>query len=214
MSYIYKYPRPMVTVDVVMLGIDESELQVLLVKRGREPFRDMWALPGGFVDTHETLEEAATRELFEETGLTAHNLYPHRPYSDPERDPRGRNISFAYLSLMLREEKDVVAGDDASEVRWFSIDKLPSTAFDHDQIIHDGIIRLRELAFTSDILLSLLPQPFPEGMLTSAISIVMDGPVDAAKTIAHFTDTGLISQVGTFELNGRDVPLYRLTPQE
>jgi 8-oxo-dGTP diphosphatase len=115
----------MVTVDTVVFGIDEKELQVLLVKRGREPFRDMWALPGGFVDTNETLEEAAVRELHEETGLVVNALYPMKPYSDPERDPRGRNISFAYLSLFLRSEKDVTAGDDAAEVHWYPAKKLP-----------------------------------------------------------------------------------------
>ena len=191
MSYNYNYPRPMVTVDAVVFGLDKDKLQVLLVKRGKDPYRDRWALPGGFVDIDETLERAVERELEEETGLANLKLFHHKPYSIPDRDPRGRNISFAFTGFTLRSEKDVVAGDDAVEVRWFDALEPPLLAFDHSEILSDAILKLRELAFTSDIVASALPSPFEKEMLIKALEIVMDGELDSTRTLAHFIETGL-----------------------
>ncbi|MDZ7815748.1 MAG: NUDIX hydrolase [Planctomycetota bacterium] len=145
MSYNYNYPRPMVTVDAVVFGLDKDRLQVLLVKRGKDPYRDRWALPGGFVDIDETLERAVERELEEETGLANMRLFYHRPYSIPDRDPGGReHLSSLSLASTLRTEKDVAAGDDAAEVKWFDALEPPPLAFDHSEILSDAILRLRD----------------------------------------------------------------------
>lgn len=125
----YKIPR--LTVDAVVLKND----QVLLVKRKHPPFKDMWALPGGFVEYGETTEEAVNRELQEETAVTMKIRRLVGVYSDPQRDPRGHTISVVYQGTL--EEGRPVAGDDAAEVNFFNVDSLPDLAFDHLRILKD-----------------------------------------------------------------------------
>ncbi|GAB4300790.1 MAG: hypothetical protein Kow0068_23970 [Marinilabiliales bacterium] len=138
MSYTYKYPRPMVTVDAVIFKLLNNNLQVLLIKRKKQPYKDMWALPGGFIDMDETLDEAAKRELKEETGLSDISLKQFYTFGDPGRDPRGRTISIAYYSILNKDIK-IKAGDDAKEVQWFNINNLPPLAFDHHKIIEKAV---------------------------------------------------------------------------
>ena len=133
-KYAYKYPRPAVTVDVVIVTREEKP-RVLLIRRKREPFMGYWALPGGFVDLDEPLDVAARRELLEETGVHAENLVQLHTFGDPERDPRGRTISIAYLAVMNVEQIQARAADDASVVGWFSLVRTPKLAFDHKDIL-------------------------------------------------------------------------------
>lgn len=139
-KYTYNYPRPSLTVDIIVTKNVSSGLEVLLIQRLNPPFKDQWALPGGFVDMDETLEQAAARELAEETGLTDVNLKQFKAFSAPGRDPRGHTISMVFTGLLTDDSK-VIAGDDAKNVNWFNIDKLPSLAFDHSQIIGEALIR-------------------------------------------------------------------------
>ncbi len=137
--YTYEYPRPAVTVDAVVfrkntLGVWE----VLLIKRKNEPYANHWALPGGFLDEDETLEEAVVRELFEETSLKGVKLTQLKAFSKPDRDPRGRTISIAFVGVLSKDAK-VYPRDDAKEVNWFPISNLPPLAFDHKEIIQFGI---------------------------------------------------------------------------
>jgi len=141
MSYTYEYPRPAVTVDAAVFRKTGDQWQILLINRKNPPFQGMWALPGGFVDVDETLEEAAERELLEETGLKNTNLQQLHTFSAPKRDPRHRTISTVFLGVAGDEEL-VIAGDDAGEVRWFPIQELPSLAFDHNEVIDMAITRL------------------------------------------------------------------------
>lgn len=122
-----------VTVDVLVINNETDE--ILLIKRLNEPYKDCWALPGGFVDENEDLEEAARRELFEETNLETGKMTQIGAFGKPKRDPRGHMISVAYQTNLI-ENQNVKAKDDAKEVRWFSIKKLPELAFDHSEIIH------------------------------------------------------------------------------
>jgi 8-oxo-dGTP diphosphatase len=138
-SYTYDYPRPSVTVDIVVFQSRPDSLHVLLIQRGREPYKGYWALPGGFVEMDEPLEATARRELQEETGLSVPRLDQLGAYGDPERDPRGRVISIVYLALLPKKAASQVAGaSDASRAAWFPINDLPSLAFDHDKILQDA----------------------------------------------------------------------------
>lgn len=133
--YTYIFPRPAVTADCVIVSEDAQGChRLLLVQRGNEPFKGCWALPGGFMEMDETLEECARRELKEETGLeTAARFEELKSFSTLDRDPRGRTITVAFLAVVPMAE--VKGNDDAAEACWFSFDELPQLAFDHDEIV-------------------------------------------------------------------------------
>ncbi len=124
-----------VTVDIVLLKPSVSGGEILLIRRKNEPYRDQWALPGGFVDENEDLADAARRELREETGVHAAHIDQLKAFGKPYRDPRGHMISVAFLCIAQEENHEVMAADDAAEAQWFSVNKLPKLAFDHDEII-------------------------------------------------------------------------------
>lgn len=134
-KFTYDYPRPSVTVDIVIVTREERP-RVLLIRRKNEPFRGMWAIPGGFVDMDEPLEAAARRELREETGIQApRRLEQLATFGDPGRDPRGRTISVAYLALVDPRKVRPHAADDAAEAGWHRLDRPPKLAFDHAKIL-------------------------------------------------------------------------------
>lgn len=137
MSYTYKYPRPAVTADCVVIT-REAEPRVLLIKRGGEPFKDCWAIPGGFMEMNETTEQCAVRELKEETSIVISDLHQIGVYSKVDRDPRGRTVSVAYLAITDKAQ-DAVGQDDAAEVKWWPLTALPEMAFDHDDIMRDAV---------------------------------------------------------------------------
>ena len=147
--YIYDWPRPMVTVDAVVFGFFQNSVKLLLVNRGNEPFKGKWALPGGFVEIDEQLQDAAVRELAEETGLVDIPLEQMHTFGDVGRDPRGRQITVAFIGIVdnsgsHKARSRLKAGDDAAEVRWFDISKLPSDmAFDHNQVCLFAIKKLK-----------------------------------------------------------------------
>ncbi len=141
MSYTYKYPRPAVTVDMLIFRKTKENLQLLLIQRDREPFQGFWAIPGGFMDMDETLEEAADRELQEETGLQNIALTQLKAYSAIDRDPRHRTVTVAFVGF-LTDNQQIKAGDDARNAQWFSVNRLPSLAFDHGQIIADAVAKI------------------------------------------------------------------------
>jgi 8-oxo-dGTP diphosphatase len=138
MSYTYKYPRPAVTVDMAVLRERQKGYELLLIRRKHDPYAGKWALPGGFVDMDETVEEAAARELYEETNLKDVALEQFHVFSKVDRDPRGRTISVIFTGF-LTGDRAVKAKDDAQDARWFPLDKLPPLAFDHDEIV--GMIK-------------------------------------------------------------------------
>jgi len=138
-KFCYDYPRPMVTVDVVAICRMKRKPHVLLIKRKKAPFKGKWALPGGFVGMDEPLEEAARRELEEETGVPVQKLKQIGAFGDPKRDPRGRVITVAYLARVPVKAAQTRADDDAAEARWFPLDDLPPLAFDHAIIISTAL---------------------------------------------------------------------------
>lgn len=134
-SYTYDYPRPMVSVDAVVFRERMGRLEVLLIRRGKPPFEGQHALPGGFVEMNEDLPEAAARELAEETGLDGVDLEQLAAFGRPDRDPRGRCISIAFVGLLERGGDHVAGGDDAADASWHDTADLPPLAFDHGEII-------------------------------------------------------------------------------
>lgn len=135
MNYL---PKIFVTVDIALLKITENDIFILLIKRKNEPFKDKWALPGGFVDENEALEVAARRELVEETTIKCLNLAQIGAYGNPNRDPRGHVVSIAYVGE-VESQVEGKAADDAKELAWFNSTELPELAFDHLEIINDAL---------------------------------------------------------------------------
>jgi len=134
--YSYKYPRAALTVDAIVYCNDGTTTCVLLIERGREPYQIKWALPGGFIEMDETLEQACIRELEEETGLKVDTMQQFKAYDAIDRDPRHRTISVVF-SVQLDKKREVKGNDDAVAAAWFSIDELPELAFDHAEILKD-----------------------------------------------------------------------------
>lgn len=133
MNYSYTYPRPAVTVDAILISKKNS---VLLIERGREPFKGKWALPGGFIEMDESLEMACQRELEEETGIRVGELKQFKAFGSVNRDPRSRTISVIFYAF-TDHEIIASAGDDAANAQWFPLDQLPELAFDHQLILEE-----------------------------------------------------------------------------
>lgn len=139
MKYCYEYPRPCVTVDIVVFKKTDAGLMVLLILRKNPPFQGEWALPGGFVDMDEMTHEAAVRELKEETGLGNIPIAQFHAFDAIDRDPRARTIAIAYLGFATDDHEEVSGQDDALEAGWFHIENLPKLAFDHKKIIEKAL---------------------------------------------------------------------------
>jgi 8-oxo-dGTP diphosphatase len=162
----------------VVFGLDEGKLKVLLIQRGLQPFKKKWALPGGFVRVEETVDEAARRELAEETGLT--NVYLEQLYTfgAVDRDPRERVVSVAYYALVKSAEHSVTGATDASDAGWFRITKLPALAFDHREILSTALTRLRGKVRYEPIGFELLPPKFTLSQLQHLYEAVLQTELD------------------------------------
>jgi 8-oxo-dGTP diphosphatase len=213
--YTYDYPRPMVTVDVVVFTIQDDDLKVLLIKRGVEPFQGAWALPGGFVGEDESLEEAAKRELFEETHVE--NLYLEQLYTfgDPGRDPRGRVISVGYFALVSSDDRPLLATTDAEDARWVSVYQLPQLAFDHARIVGYALERLRyKLDYTSAGF-QLLPRKFTLTELQEAYEIILGRSLDKRNFRKKILSVGILEPLEETKMEGphRPAKLYAYDPE-
>lgn len=153
-------PKYYVTVDAAVFTVHEKQLNLLLIKRRNEPFAHMYALPGGYVEEQENLEQAVSRELREETGVKEIFLHQIGAYGNVNRDPRGRTVSVAFIALIDATKIKLNAQTDAETAQWFSLGELPALAFDHETIINDALFKLRQLIGTTDIAFELLPVEF------------------------------------------------------
>jgi 8-oxo-dGTP diphosphatase len=143
-KYVYDWPRPMVTVDAAVFTFVRNRARLLLVKRRKEPFKGKWAIPGGFIELDEELEDAVVRELREETGLTNVPLEQMHTFGKVGRDPRGRQITVVFMGIAPKGQNRARAGDDAAEARWFNVDKLPKNmAFDHNEVAEYAVAKLK-----------------------------------------------------------------------
>lgn len=159
-KYAYDYPRPALTVDAVVLTFSGNELRVLLIQRANEPYKGKWVFPGGFVDKHETVEKAVSRELLEETSLSLSDFLLFDVASVPGRDPRGWTVSAVFLGFVKWENAAIEAGDDAGKVAWTSVFKLPELAFDHADIFKRARRKLKDIVRLSVINPAVLPSVF------------------------------------------------------
>jgi 8-oxo-dGTP diphosphatase len=180
-----EYPRPSVSVDLVIFTIAEDDLKVLLIRRGTDPFKGQWALPGGFVEIDESLEKAAARELQEEVGVTKVYLEQLFTFGDPARDPRGRVISVAYFALIDADQQRIVAASDAADAQWHSVFKknkgnktVLKLAFDHQNILDYAVWRLRNKIEWTTVGYELLPKKFTLSELQRVYEIILQKPVD------------------------------------
>lgn len=178
MSYAYEHPRPAVTVDCAVFGWTGDELELMLIRRGAEPFRGRWALPGGFVNIDESLEDAARRELEEETGVSDLYLEQLYTFGDPDRDPRGRIITVAYYALVDLASHPARGGSDAAEAGWFPTGALPPLAFDHPEIVATARRRLQSKVRYAPIGFELLPDKFTLTQLQRLYEVILDRPLD------------------------------------
>jgi 8-oxo-dGTP diphosphatase len=219
--FTYPFPRPAVTVDVVLFAMRADDLTVLLVRRGHAPFEGAWALPGGFVDESEPLETAALRELAEETGVRGVSIEQLGAFGDPGRDPRGHTVSVAYLGFAGAEAPTVTAGDDAAEAAWHPLRALlgrgraaATLAFDHRSII--AVARGRLLEALRDplrhpVARALVPPRFTLKELKHVHDAVLGGTLADRDFRAHLRDLRLVEPVGTARRTGarRDAQLFR-----
>jgi 8-oxo-dGTP diphosphatase len=201
MTYTYEYERPALTVDCVVFGLDliKKNLNILLIKRNLDPFKGNWALPGGFVHMDEDLEEAARRELLEETGLSNIYLEQLSTFGQPGRDPRGRVVTIAYVALVKMNDLQLHADTDASDAGWFAIGDFPSLAFDHENILDLAIIRLKSNVRNHPIGFEMLPKKFTLSQLQSLYEIVLETTIDKRNFRKKILSMKLLIDLGEIE---------------
>lgn len=221
------YPKPSVTVDCVIFRFNEydgsllhhgsrgegrASMQVLLIERGGPPFVGRWAIPGGFVNIDESLDDAAYRELHEETGLKK-GVYMEQLYTfgRPKRDPRGRVIAVAYMALMRPDVPEVKAGSDARTAEWCDIALARSRrlAFDHHDILHTAVNRLEAKVHYAPVLFDLVPEKFTMAELQRVYETIVHSEVDARHFRRKVEKLGVLEVVGTKETGHRPATLYK-----
>ena len=206
-----RYDRPSVTVDLVILTIRARGLHVLLVKRDVEPYRDHWALPGGFVGIDEDLEDAARRELKEETGVSDVYLEQLYTFGSPQRDPRMRVITVAYYALIPSDHLSLQAATDVNEVSWFSVDRHPALAFDHETILRYTLERMRNKIMYVPLAFRLLPEKFTLTELQLTYEVILKEPLDKRNFRKKILSSDLLEETDELRRAGchRPAALYR-----
>lgn len=192
MSYTYEHERPAVTVDCVVFGLDGEDLKGMLIRRKLPPFQGRWALPGGFVQMDESLEQAALRELAEETGIRKLYLEQLYTFGLPARDPRGRVITVAYYALVNLSDHEIRASTDAGDAAWFSLEDLPELAFDHDVILETALKRLQGKVRYEPIGFELLPVKFTLSQIQRLYETILGQVLDKRNFRKKIQSYGLL----------------------
>jgi 8-oxo-dGTP diphosphatase len=216
MPYTYQYPRPALTVDCVVFGLDDTDLKVMLIERAGPPFQGCWALPGGFVELEESLEAAALRELQEETGIEQVFLEQLYTFGTVDRDPRERVVSVAYYALVNLSEHPVAAASDASRAEWFSVNHLPVLAFDHDKVLEMALNRLKIKVRYEPIGFELLPTKFTLTELQSLYEMILGMSLDKRNFRKRILNMDLLVALDEMqtEVSHRAARLYQFDEQK
>lgn len=200
--------------DGVVFGLDGGDLKVLLIERGLKPFKGQWALPGGFVQEGETLDEAVARELEEETGLNGIYLEQLYTFGAVKRDPRERVVSVAYYALVNLADHTTRASTDASDARWFPAASPPALAFDHAEILEMALIRLRGKLRYEPVGFELLPDKFTLTQLQKLYESVLGADLDKRNFRKKVLGFELLIPLSETLQEGRHRPaqLFRFDP--
>lgn len=201
MPYTYEFERPNLAVDCVVFGLDEEDLKIILIQRDLVPFKGKWAIPGGFVHTAESLEAAAIRELKEETGIEDVFLEQLYTFGDVKRDPRERVVSVAYYSLVNLRDHEIKAATDARNAAWFSVDDLPSLAFDHNRIVDVALKRLKGKVRYEPIGFELLPEKFTLTELQKMYEKILDQEIDKRNFRKKILGMGLLKELDEVQMD-------------
>jgi len=217
-KYTYDYPMPSVTVDLVIFRVFNGNLEVLLIQRKHPPYKDFFALPGGYVEQDEDLQDAAARELMEETNLKDVYLEQLYTFGAPDRDPRGRVISVAYFAL-ITSDKEIKAGDDAASASWIKVEVAECgkdvLAFDHGNIFRMALERLRNKIWYTPIAFKLVPNKFTIAQLKVVYEAILGEKLDWPNFRKRLMNRGLLKEasgvaVGTGKKAHRPARLYML----
>ncbi len=201
-----------VTVDIVIFALRDDDLQVLLIKRKYPPYENTWAIPGGFVEPGESIEDSAARELFEETNVRGVHIEQLYTFGRVDRDPRGRMITVAYFALVPKPLA-VQAGSDTTDAQWQSVYDLPQMAFDHAEIINYALKRLRYKLEYSAVGFQLMPPNFTLSELQHAYEIVLGESLDKRNFRRRILQADVIEETGEMHNgDGRPAKLYRYKP--
>jgi len=212
MSYTYEYPHPAVTTDIVIFTIRHDELKVLLIKRAMPPYQGEWALPGGFVNLDESLEQAARRELEEETGVSGVYLEQLYTFGKPDRDPRERVITVAYYALIPTDTVEIRAATDAEGVSWFGMHELPNLAFDHQEVLAMAHRRLVDKLDYSTIAFQFMPRQFTLSELQQVYELILGEPLDKRNFRKRILSLGLVKETGKERKAGAHRPAKLYAP--
>lgn len=209
-SFFRKLGPIMTVVDVIIFTLEDAELKVLLIRRKAPPFAGKWAIPGGFVRKNESLEQAAWRELREETGVRAEYLEQLYTFGDPKRDPRGRVITVAYFALVPAGGMKIRGASDAVDARLFSVRKLPHLAFDHTEIFVCALTRLQNKIQYTNIARSLLPEAFTFGEIQDLYEEIWGRRLDKRNFRKKMLSLGLLKSLSQIRrgLRRRPARLY------
>lgn len=204
------YETPLVTVDIVLLTVTQNRLKVLLIQRKQPPYDHMWAIPGGFIHVGETLEEAASRRLFEETNVKDIYLEQLGSFGRPDRDPRARVITVAYYALVSAEKLHVQAHANAEDVNWFSVHELPELAFDHAEIVEKAMGKLRRHLESSSVAFQLLPEKFTLTELQRVYELILGKSLDKRNFRKKILSSDILKDTGETKMEGyhRPAQLY------
>ncbi len=199
--YQYEYPHPAVTVDSVVFGLDNEELKILLIRRKLGPFKGVWALPGGFVQMDESLDDAAQRELMEETGVEKLYLEQLATFGKPDRDPRERVITVAYVAIVNLFDHTVKADSDAEEAGWFPVEDPPELAFDHIKILAAALNRLQGKIRYQPLVFEFLPEKFTLSQVQKLYETVLCRPLDKRNFRKKIQGTGMVIPLDEYEMD-------------
>jgi len=195
----FHYDRPFVTTDILVFTIHKGKLKILLIKRKNPPYQGMWAIPGGFIEMDEDLEESALRELKEETGVEEANLIQLHAFGKPNRDPRIRVITVAYITFIPLNQLRFKANSDAKQACLVPVYALPKLAFDHSKIINFAIKFIKNNIFISDLLKPFLPEVFTLRELWDISQVVINKKINYTKFSEQIIRFGILQKAKTKE---------------